>query len=169
MIPKHVVQAVNEAIALLGIQFESEAARVLLYAIGLQESAFAHRRQVVSIEGVLKPVGPATGYWQFEEGGGVRGVVKHPVTRPLVMKLCKARGVAFNPRSIWEALQTDDVLAAGIARLLLWSDPRAFPRLSDVRGMWLYYERNWRPGKPHPEKWPALYATALQFVLEGAK
>ena len=53
------------AFALLPPAMDTPDARVLLLAIGLQESKFSHRLQIG---------GPARGYWQFEQGGGVRGV-----------------------------------------------------------------------------------------------
>ena len=46
-VPKHVVQAVNEALRLLPPAMDSKEARVMLYAIGLQESRFTHRAQVI--------------------------------------------------------------------------------------------------------------------------
>ena len=38
-----------------------------------------------------------------------------------------------------------DVLAAGLARLLLWTDPSRLPRLGDADGAWQLYVRTWRP------------------------
>lgn len=128
----------------------------MMLAIGLQESRFKHRRQIN---------GPARGYWQFERGGGVRGVLLHNTTRDAAVALCKARGVAPNDQAVYAALERDDVLAAGFARLLLWTDPRPLPELGDADAAWDYYIRNWRPGKPHRETWDALYREAMQCVL----
>jgi hypothetical protein len=33
--------------------------------------------------------------------------------------------------------------------------------IGDADGAWAYYLNTWRPGKPHPETWPALYVQAL--------
>ena len=66
--------------------------------------------------------------------------------------------------SIWEALQRDDVLAAGFARLLLLTDPGKLPEIRDQAGAWKLYEKVWRPGKPHPETWQRHYVNALQAV-----
>ena len=66
------------------------------------------------------------------------------------------------------AMETDDILAAAAARLLLFTDPRRLPALGDDREAWNLYLRNWRPGKPHRTTWPSLYAQALAFVTEGA-
>jgi len=56
------------------------------------------------------------------------------------------------------------VLAAGVARLLLWTDPKALPAIGDADAGWSLYLRTWRPGKPHPKTWPALYAQAMAVV-----
>src|SRR5690606_35531315 len=63
-----VEQAIWPAYALLPSRMDSDRATVMLLAIGLQESRFEHRRQIK---------GPARGFWQFERGGGVRGVMTH--------------------------------------------------------------------------------------------
>ena len=47
-VPKHVVHAVNESLRLLPPAMDSTEARVLMYAIGLQESRFTHRAQVLN-------------------------------------------------------------------------------------------------------------------------
>lgn len=62
------------------------------------------------------------------------------------------------------ALEHDDVLAAAFARLLLWTDPFRLPTKSDAAGGWDLYLRTWRPGKPHPARWPARYAAAVREI-----
>ncbi len=136
----------------------------MLFAIGLQESRFEHRRQLLKKAGVLQPIGPAKGYWQFERGGGCRGVVEHAASRYWMSRLCSERKCDFNATSIWNAIETDDVLAAGAARLLLFTDPKRLPALGDANGAWNLYIRTWRPGKPHRASWDALYAEALEAV-----
>lgn len=143
------------AITLLGIKDDPEA-RVQMLAMGLQESRFKFRRQMNN--------GPAMGFWQFERGGGVKGVLNHPASRSKAYALCKARGVAPEPMAVWQALENDDVLAAGFARLLLWTDARALPAVDDVAGGWAMYLRNWRPGKPHPETWAEYHDQARAEV-----
>lgn len=164
MIP---IAAINEALSLLPSEMDSPEARVMLIAIGLQESRFKYRRQLVG--NPPKPVGPAAGFWQFEKGsaasrGGVWGVFLHESTNRHVKTLCAARGIPASPSNIWETIQTDDVLAAGIARLLLWTDPKRLPAIGKEAEAWALYLRTWRPGKPHPETWPALYADAVRAV-----
>lgn len=151
-------QAINPALSMLpsAMSRQPEKLMTLMLAIGLQESRFKHRRQIN---------GPARGYWQFERGGGVRGVLLHKASRDAAVALCKARGVAPNDQAVYAALERDDVLAAGFARLLLWTDPRPLPELGDADAAWDYYIRNWRPGKPHRKTWDALYREAMQCVL----
>lgn len=86
-----------------------------MLAIAGQESGLAHRRQVK---------GSARGLWQFEEGGGVRGVLNHPSTRVAAAELCKAQGVSASQASVYLQLELDDFLAAGFARLLLFTLPQ---------------------------------------------
>nr|WP_255469077.1 hypothetical protein [Achromobacter sp. UMC46] len=133
-------------------------ARVMLLAIGLQESRFVHRRQIS---------GPARGFWQFERGGGVRGVLTHPASRVHAYRLCGGRAVDPVAAAVYPALEQDDVLAAGFARLLLWTDANRLPAIGDVQGGWNLYARTWRPGKPHPQTWPALHAEAVAVAGGG--
>lgn len=155
--------AVNESYKLLPLKMDSLFARVNQAAIGQQESGYLSRRQIITktIDGkkVLVPEGAATGYWQFEEGGGVKGVMEHKSTAELARSVCHARGVPFVRRTVWEALATDDVLAAAFCRLLMWTDSGKLPT-NEADG-WAMYARTWRPGKPHPDKWPASWKFGL--------
>lgn len=156
---------IDPALALLPPAMDSPPARVQMLTIGLQESRFVHRRQIVG----GRPIGPAKSFWQGERGGGmVHGVRVHPATWKLAADLYRARDVMPTNMAIWNAIEHDDVLAAGLARLLLWSDPFRLPDLGDVSGAWSLYLRTWRPGKPHPGSWPGLYFQALDYVLHGS-
>ena len=146
-------QAIEPAFLLLPARMESREATVMLLAIGLQESRFENRRQIG---------GPARGFWQFERGGGVAGVLRHPASRDAALKVCDARGVSPVPEQVYQRLEFDDVLAAAFARLLLFTDPAKLPKPGDADGAWQLYLRTWRPGKPHPHTWPELYAQALE-------
>lgn len=143
------------ALSLLPDRMTSTEAVVQMLAIGLQESRFEHRHQIG---------GPAHGWWQFELGGGVRGVLTHPASRDHARSLCAARGVSPSASAVFAAIERDDILAAGFARLLLWTDPRPLPAIGEVQSAWDYYIRNWRPGKPHPKSWAPLYAQAMEEV-----
>lgn len=150
--------AIDPALFRLPEKMDSLRARILLLAIGLQESAFRFRRQT--------PAGPARGFWQFELGtarsrGGVTGVALHPETRQLFSDFCYRLSTSSAPNAVYWSIEHDDVLAAGVARLLLWTAPEPLPEVGEVDAAWTYYERLWRPGKPRPEKWAANYARAL--------
>lgn len=137
--------AISPALGLLPLRMDSLKARTMLLAIGLQESGFTLRRQMGD--------GPARGFWQFERGGGVKGIYNHSASTGHLHNLCLARDVPFDVPTIWARLETDDVLAAGCARLLLFTDPYPLPEADDAGTSWDLYLRTWRPGKPHPERW----------------
>lgn len=160
MIAKTFQAAVDPALALLPDRMDTPEARALLAAIMLQESEGTERHQIG---------GPAHGLWQFEEGtrqsrGGVWGVYLHDRSAGHLMQVCRHLRVPYEPAAIFDDLEFDDVLAAAVARLLLWTDPRELPRIGDADGAWAYYIRNWRPGKPHPDKWAHNYARALEIA-----
>lgn len=133
--------------------------RVMLIAIGLQESGLSARAQVLNSGGK----GPARGLWQFEKGG-VKGVYLHRSSNEPLRLLCRARDVNFDVPQIWAALEVDDIFACGVARLLLWTDPKPLPSIGDANGAWEYYVRNWRPGKPHRDRWTGAHAAARKQV-----
>lgn len=133
-------------------KFDSTAATVMLLAMGLQESRFQHRQQIG---------GPARGFWQFERGGGVVGVLTHPASSKYAVAACAIRGVKPSSTEVYRAIRDDDLLACAFARLLLWTDPKALPVPGDADAAWNLYLRVWRPGKPHPETWDSLYQEAL--------
>lgn len=150
---------VPAAYALLPLQMQAPSATALLLAIGLQESEFAARRQYG---------GPARSFFQFEQGGGVHGVLTHPATKPHLEAALEA---LCYPEKTWtaphcyDAIEHNDVLAVIFARLLLWTLPGPMPMRADVEGAWHCYLAAWRPGKPRPEDWPANFAAAWERVL----
>lgn len=149
------VAAVEAAFQLLPQKLDGHAARTLIAAYGYQETKYATRYQYGG--------GPARGYWQFELGGGVKGVMTHKSSAALARKVCHARGVPFVRATVWAALATDDVLAAAFARLLIYTDPFELPTTSE--GAWeMYAKRLWRPGKPHPETWQESWAFGLEHA-----
>lgn len=148
--------AVGPGLKLLPVGMDTPQARIMLLAIGLQESGLTQRVQMGD--------GPARGLWQFERGG-VRGVLEHPSTINLAAWACRARKVAPTAQAVWGALESDDVLAAAFARLLLWCDPMRLP--DNVQGGWGLYLRTWRPGKPHPDRWSQCWARADDWVSRG--
>lgn len=154
MTPKDLLAVVDTGLVLLepGIK-RSDEARVLLMAIAGQESDWAAR---------LQHGGPARSFWQFEQGGGVAGVMGSTPTQ--LQAVCSYLIIPYASASIFEAMAWNDTLAACMARLLLWTDPAALPAVGDVQGGWEYYLRNWRPGTPHREVWDTRYATAKALL-----
>ena len=145
MMHKVLQEAILPAYKLLPAEMASAKASVMLLAIGMQESLLQHRRQLVG--NPPRPIGPAKSLWQAEIGGGmVHGVRTHPASRKAAAELYKAQGVEANDKDIWNMIEFDDVLAAGLARLLLWTDPIALPEVKDSEGAFKLYLRTWRPG-----------------------
>ena len=154
MTPKDLLTIVDPALALLEPTIKrSDEARVLTMTIAGQESDWAAR---------LQHGGPARSFWQFEQGGGVAGVMGS--TPALLQKICSYLIIPYDSNTIFQAMAWNDTLAACMARLLLWTDPAPLPAIGDVQTAWDYYERNWRPGAPHREIWDARYATAKALL-----
>ena len=151
--PLALTLAINPALRLLPDRMTSRDARVMLLAIALQESRLQYRAQIR---------GPARGYWQFERGGGVAGVLGHSASKPHIEEICRQLDVPARAGDCYIAIECNDVLAAAFARLLLWTLP--YPLPTDTDRAWQQYIDAWRPGKPHPATWPALYAQAQEIA-----
>jgi len=156
-----IVPALAE-LARCGIPDSTDARRLLL-TIALQESGLEHRRQVVGTGGA--ETGPAVSFWQFEQGGGCKGVLTHHATAERMRDACVAFNVFATPEGLWEAMRYNDIVAAIAARLLVFSLPSALP--TTAQAGWAQYVCAWRPGKPHPEKWASNWDLATLTV--GAK
>ena len=152
-------EIVGPGLAFLPAKFDTREARLMMLAIGWQESGFANRVQLPRNAG--GPPGPARGFWQFERGGGVTGVLEHAASRDLARAACKTFGIVAEPRPAWSALAISDSLACVFARLLLYTDPHPLPEIGDEEGAWQYYLRNWRPGAPHRDRWSRGYPMAV--------
>lgn len=140
----------TEVETITGIKVTKDA-EIMVTAIAGQESNWQYRRQIG---------GPARSYWQFEEGGGVKGLFS---VVPDKMKLiCAAWDIPFDIGVVFEAMAWHDQLACAMARLLLWTDARPLP--SNQEDGWNYYLDNWRPGAPHPDRWPLVYGMARRMV-----
>ena len=149
--------AIEPALKLLakfGVKSDERAEHLLL-AIAKQESGLVTRWQTG---------GPAHGFWQFEIGG-IRGVYNHPVSGPILRNVCKSLVIPFDIIAIYNALPHNDVLAACVARLLLLTDPKPLPADDQAEAAWDYYERNWRPGKPHEASWAANWELGSEAVM----
>ena len=136
--------AIDKAFSILPAKMDTRHARITLAAIGYQESKYQSRRQIIKKDGKLVPEGPAAS------------------TEMAAKEVCRLCGVLPERMSVWERMQFDDVLGAAFARLLMWTDSGRIPT-SESEG-WAMYLRTWRPGKPHPEEWPASWRYALSVV-----
>lgn len=157
MTPQYaLLNLIRPGLTYLPEKMRSHDAEALLLAIGLQESRFAHRRQVS---------GPAHGFFQFERGG-IRGVLMHRSSATLASEVLKNLEVLAD--QAYDAVVYNDTLAVVFARLLLWTDPSAMPKLDGIADVaWDCYIRNWRPGKPHKSTWHANYRAACLVVKEN--
>lgn len=147
--------AVEAAFDLLPAKLNSRERRVLIAAIGFQETRYLTRVQYGN--------GPARSYWQFENGrlAAINGILNHPATKAMAAAVCKARGVKAERLAIWKAMEVDDVLGAAFAAMLIYTDPFAMPTTKEAA--WgMYAERLWQPGKPHPETWTEAWAFGLE-------
>lgn len=147
---------VPAAYSLLPTIMASDRATAMLLAIGLQESRFKHRYQI--------PVAHARGFWQFEQAG-LHGVLEHSMTADHATNVCWQLGYrSTNVEWLHPALQHNDVLACGLARLLLWTVPESLPGPEDADEAWEQYLSAWRPGKPRPDNWHQFYRRAWNHV-----
>lgn len=152
------IRTALDELAQIGVPSSPQAARFVL-AIALQESGLRNRRQVVA--GGAE-AGPAASFWQFEQGGGCKGVLMHPSAAPRMKAICDAYNVQATPAALWEAIRYQDIVAAAAARLLIYTLPGALPQTADQG--WAQYLAAWRPGKPHPEKWAECWRVATETV-----
>jgi hypothetical protein len=115
--------------------------------------------------------------WQFEKGGGIKGVLLHKRTGPLMNSFCAEIGIpnsatapkgeyAADLTAAWTETKFNDFLACAFARLLLFTDHRALPHHDDSLGGWDCYLRNWRPGKPHPSTWSRNWVVAQNAAFD---
>lgn len=126
----------------------------MLMAIAMQESRFDERRQIG---------GPARSFWQFEFGG-IKGVLNHKASAPLIRSVLTQLDYDYAPDSSYNAIEHNDVLAFAYARCLLWTLPNPLPKRDEVEEGWTQYVEAWRPGKPRPQTWDAFYAKAWQLT-----
>lgn len=136
--------------------FNTPQAEVMLLAIALQESNCRYRFQVK---------GPARGFWQFERGGGFKGVLRHSSSKLIIADLLDAAVLPKDDELLWDALPYSELAQVFFARLLLWTVPKPLPAVGEQQAAWRYYEDVWRPGKPRPLAWAKCYPDAMEAVL----
>jgi len=149
-----VKNVINPGLALLPDRMDTPEARAMLIAIGLQESRFKYRKQIG---------GPAHGFYQFENGGGVKGVLKYHSTKPIIEYIL--RSIRVDPSDAYNEIVSNDPLATVFARLLLWTDPGRIPAINcNPNESWDLYLRTWKPGKPHRDTWDQFWLAAVATV-----
>lgn len=156
------------AMRLFPSQYSSPEAAAMLLAIGLQESDFRERQQLIGHHRTWwqSLTGPAVGYWQFERIG-IRGVLGHAQTGPMARRVLEKLGYPDDVETIHKALIHNDLLAVAFARLLLFTVPEPLPTLrSPADYAWGQYLWAWRPGKPKPDRWAARWNEAV-MIVEG--
>lgn len=133
--------------------YASLEARLMLLAIGMQETGFKTRYQL--------PSGPGLGLWQVEY------TTEMDFWRRGKLRTC-ARALKELAPTIYESAADNDHVAATICRSLLWErDPKPLPAIGDIDAAWACYLRVQRPGRPSRKRWTQSYATALA-VVRGA-
>lgn len=159
------LEAIRAAYELLPYRMNSPAATVLMLAIQFQENPRRLPQQVG---------GPAVGDYQFEQGGGIAGVLNHRASRTWAHAVCLDLDVPSNAAAVYAAIRDGDArLDAAFARLLLWTDAVSLPPVGDVSGGWECYLRTWRPGAAKRDydglrkKWSVNYAAALDTYRAG--
>lgn len=144
------------SVELIGVpSMYSPEAGAMLMAIARQESGWRHREQHGD--------GPALGFWQFEPAG-IRGVLQHPKTRPLILPVLETMRVEPYPTACHEAVEHNDVLAMVFARLNLWWLPHRLPKRTEPAMAWRQYLTAWNPGEPRPVDWPDNWVAAWGLV-----
>lgn len=148
--------AILPGLSLLPAKMSSKNAIAMIVAIALQESGLEHRRQMNE--------GPAKGFTQFEQGGGIHGVLTHEATRDHIRWVLTELCYDDSEETSWNAIEHNDVLCAVYSRLNLWWLPHELPEDGDYEGSWNQYIEAWRPGKPHRDTWDQCYRDAWEAV-----
>lgn len=163
MTPGHLLRAiVRPTLSAMGSRYRSPEAEAMLLAIAGQESGLRHR---VQVNAAGKPLAHlARGLWQFERGGGVRGVMRHSATKEACEAAAKTLLYRFDEAELHRAIADNDGLACTLARLLLWTHPRRLPGFEQAEEAWAQYLAVWRPGKPHAARWPGNWSRAVAAV-----
>lgn len=138
--------AISPALSLLPERMDSREARLMLLAICLHESGgLRFRRQVAYYRDGVPVHGPARGFPNFERIG-VAGVLEHRASKGPARAFVKALVYPFDAGVLHHACEHNDVLSLGLARLNLWTLPRALPQWGDPKEAFGQYIAVWRPG-----------------------
>lgn len=147
---------VEPALKLLPERMTSNAARVMLLTVGLYKSRFTYRFLTMRGQPYIKA--EDRGFWGFSPGL-TQKVLDDPSTKDLAVSLCEERAV--DPKEAWRFLEIDDVLSAGLARLLLdiHGLTENLPASEDA---WSLYVSAWSPIYRNMESWEGFYVKSLK-------
>ena len=107
MTPEYALSLViRPVLSWMGSRYSSVDAERMMLAIGIQESGFQHRRQIVGIA----EYGPARGWWQFERPGVAEAL--RGDRHDLIMRL----GLPNDPDQLHSIIQWSEAGAAVCAR-----------------------------------------------------
>lgn len=149
-------QVVLPALHELPTKMTSLPAITLLLATGGQESGYITRLQLGN--------GPAHGLWQFESNG-VSAVLKNPKSHGhLIGYLQSQTQIEASVPNIYHAIESDDITACVVARLMYWCDSAPLPKFGDEEGSWQYYLDNWHPGRPNRARWSYWYPKVIKYL-----
>lgn len=127
--------------------YNTRDASRLLYAIGLQESEFQHRKQIK---------GPAKGFFQFEPIACLEVINRD---KPLL----EQHKLPTNHRDLYNVLQWSEVGMILSARILLYyGSPYRLPKKHETEHAWQNYLKAWRPGKPRLGDWWGNWSKSCQ-------
>lgn len=157
---------IDPALRLVETKYRTDEARALLIAIALQESKITERRQVLDAGKrwwESRP-GKANGWWQFEQGGAVVGVLTHPASQRFIAPVLTKLEYPADSEIVHDGLIHNDVLACLMARALLVTLPAQLPGRDNPAEGWRQYIEAWRPGREKPDTWAAHYATAWRCI-----
>lgn len=157
---KDIIDPGLEFLSSIGGPRPSDPARRFLLAIAQQESGPNLEARYQNSPSATP--GPARGFWQFEQGGGVAGVLRHNSCKAYAEALCRRCIVVASPGAVWRALEGHDLMAVGFARLLVLTTPKALPTAENEG--WSQYLDLWRPGKPHQAAWSGNWQRSASAV-----
>lgn len=160
MTPEYALSLViRPVLSWMGSRYSSVDAERMMLAIGIQESGFRHRRQVVS----TYEYGPARGWWQFERPGVAEALSDD--RHDLVMRL----GLPADLRKLHEIIEWSEIGATVCARLLLWGEPEPLPSPEACDEGWRQYINRWKPGKPDAQRWDRAWDQACKIIEDNRR
>ena len=142
--------AIRPTLRWMGEPFDNALAERILLAIAMQESDMEHRHQVG---------GPAHGFFQFEPIGCAEAIRIDGLNQT---RFFERLVLPTQYDELHVALEWSEAAMVVCARLILWSITRPLPGPHEQADAWRQYIRAWKPGKPHPDRWPANWALACE-------